>query len=133
MASRNPIERPVVALPPLQPEAPNATVSRSRTATWAPLRARCRAADSPVSPAPTTATSTWPPSSVVDRSGPGVEVSSQYGVNFMDSLSLVLACSADVEVGGQDVLVERVGLEPLDVGLQAPHGAFVDQEDAGDR
>ena len=72
MASRNPIERPVVAIPPLRPEAPKATVSRSKTATLAPLRARCRAADSPVSPAPTTATSTSPPISVVDRSGPGV-------------------------------------------------------------
>ena len=83
MASRKPIDRPVVAIPPLRPEAPNATVSRSKTATLAPLRARCRAAESPVSPAPTTATSTCPPTSVEDRSGPCGEVSSQYGVNFM--------------------------------------------------
>src|SRR3990170_8170719 len=130
MASRKPIDSPVVAIPPLRPEAPNATVSRSRTATSAPLRARCRAADSPVSPAPTTATSTWPPSSVVDRSGPGVEVSSQYGVSFMDSLSLVLACSAEGKVGGEDVVLLRVGFEVGYLGLGAVDAVLVDEEDA---
>src|SRR5215207_11125125 len=87
MASRKPIDSPGVAIPPLRPEAPKATVSRSKTATVAPLRARCRAADRPVSPAPTTATSTLPPTSVLDRSGPSGAVSSQYGLNFIGDLS----------------------------------------------
>src|SRR5215211_3664270 len=89
MASRKPIDSPGVAIPPLRPEAPKATVSRSKTATVAPLRARCRAADRPVSPAPTTATSTLPPTSVLDRSGPSGAVSSQYGLNFIGDLSPV--------------------------------------------
>ena len=57
MASRKPIAMPGVHIPPLRPEAPQPTVSCSNTATFAPLRARCNAADNPVRPAPTTATS----------------------------------------------------------------------------
>src|SRR5688572_26801813 len=132
MASRNPIDRPVVAIPPFRPDAPKATVSRSRTCTLAPLRARCSAADKPVRPAPTTATSTWPPSSVVDRSGPGVEESSQYGVNFMSIPSASwCAGSAEREVGGEDVHVERVWLEALYRLLDAPDGVLVQEPDAG--
>jgi hypothetical protein len=39
--------------------------------------------------------------------------------------------SAEAEVGGEDVQVERVRLEARDVGQGAPHAVLVDQEDAG--
>ena len=50
--------KPVVAIPPLRPDAPQPTVWRSKTATLAPCLANSRAADSPVNPAPMIATST---------------------------------------------------------------------------
>ena len=50
--------RPVSTCPPLRELAPQPTRSRSRTTTDAPAIASRRAADSPVYPAPTTATST---------------------------------------------------------------------------
>jgi len=43
--------------PPLRPDAPQPGVSASNTRTSCPASARCSAADSPVNPAPITATS----------------------------------------------------------------------------
>ena len=64
MALPRPMARPVVAIPPLRPEAPQPTVCESSTTTRAPCWAASRAADRPVKPAPTTAMSA--------RSGTGV-------------------------------------------------------------
>ena len=50
--------RPVSTMPPLRELAPQPTVSASSTATLAPCLANVRVADSPVYPAPITATST---------------------------------------------------------------------------
>ena len=47
-------------MPPFRELAPHPIVSASSTATLAPRRARVRAAESPVNPAPITATSTTP-------------------------------------------------------------------------
>jgi hypothetical protein len=52
-----PGENPVQIWPPLRPEAPQATVPWSSSATVKPRALSSSAADSPVKPAPTTATS----------------------------------------------------------------------------
>ena len=131
MASRNPIDSPVVAIPPLRPEAPKATVSRSKTATLAPLRARCRAADSPVSPAPTTATSTWPPISVEDRSGPGAERVEPVRRELHVIPLLVRPRSAEAEVGGEDVRSSGWGWKFSTSDRVPQTAASWSEEDAG--
>jgi hypothetical protein len=64
-----PIDMPVVAMPPLRPEAPNPTVCCSKRSTFAPCRARWSAATTPVSPPPMTATSVRPSTVVLDLAG----------------------------------------------------------------
>ena len=79
---------------------PPSPVRRRRL--WRPCGPGAGPRTVPVRPAPTTATSTSPPTSVADRSGPSGEVSSQYGVYF-------IGCSPLGRVSGmsEPVLTDR--------------------------
>ena len=55
--SSMPSSKPLIACPPLRPEAPNPTLAPSKTMTFFPFSASSNAADKPKNPAPITHTS----------------------------------------------------------------------------
>src|SRR5690348_3240332 len=91
--------RPVRTMPPLRELAPQPGVSASRTATRAPRLARTRAEESPVIPAPITATST--------DSGKGRE-RSPAGIEAVSSQKQLSRRAPDWE--GEFIWAERFGI-----------------------
>src|SRR5215218_9829317 len=107
-------------MPPLRPEAPQPTVCASIRTTSVPCRARCSAVDSPVRPAPITATSARAGRSRRRKSPAGSAVSSQYDVSFTALTALQTEQRGQAaEVFGLGVLVKgsRGVVSPVDVDL----------------
>ncbi len=96
---------PAITWPPLRPEAPQPGSSASSSATRAPASARCRAADRPVKPPPTTQTS----ARVSPCSG---------GVS-----GALAAVAAQSEAGGAEAVIGDARKVALDGVRQAPWSA----------